>query len=166
MGDFSAFCNEHYAPLVRTLSLYCGDAAVAEEFAQEACARAFRDWKKVRTLGDPRAWLFKVAFNVANSYFRRAAAEKRARSRMGVRSSEHRDPDVAERLAVLEVLSNLTRKQRAVLVLRYQADLSVTEVADLLSLPEGTVKTLTRRALAAMRALPQLADLKEASDVV
>jgi RNA polymerase sigma-70 factor (ECF subfamily) len=163
---FSRFCETSYPPLVRALSLYCGSLETAQEVAQEACARAFRDWRKVSRLDDPKAWLFRVGFNTANSHFRRLSAERRATARIPPGSTTHSDPDAAERLAVLELLASLPKKQRAVLILRFEADLSVAEVAELLSLPEGTVKTLTRRALASLRESPAALELREVNDVV
>jgi RNA polymerase sigma factor (sigma-70 family) len=64
---------------------------------------------------------------------------------------------------VREAVAALPRRQRAVIVLRFFADLSVREVSELLGCPEGTVKTLSARALAVLRAT-DLAELKEATD--
>jgi DNA-directed RNA polymerase specialized sigma24 family protein len=81
-SEFAAFCVEEHPRLVGALSLYCGDRAVAEELAQDALSRACRDWNKIRHLGSPGAWTHRVAINLANSYFRRAAAETRAKRRL------------------------------------------------------------------------------------
>jgi RNA polymerase sigma factor (sigma-70 family) len=60
-------------------------------------------------------------------------------------------PDHGERSALWEFVQTLPRKQRAVLVLRYYEDLSEAEVADLLGVSVGTVKSQSSRALAALR---------------
>ena len=70
--------------------------------------------------------------------------------------SSHRLLKAAWRDAVLRALAGLSRQQRAILVLRYLEDLSVTETAQLLGCSTSTVTTQTSRALAAMRAAPQL----------
>ncbi len=80
---FRAFVDREYRPLVRGLALYCGDAAVAEELAQDAFARAFQRWSSVSGMARPDAWLRTVAFNLARSRFRRRAAERRAYTRHG-----------------------------------------------------------------------------------
>jgi RNA polymerase sigma factor (sigma-70 family) len=77
--------------------------------------------------------------------------------------TEQHDPDTPTAVAVRAAVAGLPRRERAVVVLRFFADFSVREVADLLGMPEGTVKTLTARALAGMRATG-LTDLQEASD--
>jgi len=81
-AEFADFCVAEHSRLVGALSLYCGDRTLAEELAQDALSRACRDWKKVRRLGAPGAWTHRVAINLANSHFRRAAIELRAKRRL------------------------------------------------------------------------------------
>jgi RNA polymerase sigma factor (sigma-70 family) len=61
------------------------------------------------------------------------------------------DDDTASALAVRHAVAQLPVRQRSALVLRYFADLSVAETADAMRCPEGTVKTLTRQAILALR---------------
>jgi RNA polymerase sigma factor (sigma-70 family) len=60
-------------------------------------------------------------------------------------------PDAADRLAVRAAVASLPPRQRAVLVLRYFDDLSVADAAAALDCAEGTVKSLTHQAIAALR---------------
>jgi RNA polymerase sigma-70 factor (sigma-E family) len=160
------FCRTEYPRLVGTLSLYCGDRYVAEELAQEAIVRVIGGWPKVRRLDAPGAWAHRVAINLANSHLRRELAERRAKQRLSARAPHvHHDPDTPSALAVREAVARLPKRQRAVVVLRFFADLSVREVADLLDCPEGTVKSLTAKALASLRAA-NLRELKEVSDAI
>jgi len=69
--------------------------------------------------------------------------------------------EVAVRMAVRDALGSLTRRQRAVLVLRIADDLPEAQVAQLLGCPLGTVKSALSRALAKLREDPQLAELME-----
>ena len=70
----------------------------------------------------------RVALNVANSYWRRLAAERKAKSRLEGHA-HHLEPDPAEAIAVRQALARLPKKQRSVLVLRFYVDLSVRDVA-------------------------------------
>ena len=108
--------------------------------------------------------MFRVAINLANSYYRRKAAERKAKSRLGV-ETYHRDPDVANAVAIREALAELPKRQRAVLILRFYADLSTRDVADALGMPEGTVKTLSHRAMKTLRANITPVALKEVTNV-
>jgi RNA polymerase sigma factor (sigma-70 family) len=165
-SEFAAFCVEEHPRLVGALSLYCGDRAVAEELAQDALSRACRDWSKIRHLGSPGAWTHRVAINLANSYFRRAAAEMRAKQRLQgeeiARTESSLDP--ATSLDIRKAVASLPRRQRTALILRYYVDLPVSEVAKAMDCPEGTVKTLTRKSIASLRQSLPLLELKEVSD--
>ena len=165
-GELAHFCRTEHPRLVGVLSLYCGDRYVAEELAQEAIVRVISDWGRVRRLDAPGAWAHRVAINLANSHLRRKLAERRAKQRLSARTPRaHHDPDTPTAVAVRAAVASLPKRQKAVVVLRFFADLSVREVADLLDLPDGTVKSLTSRALASLRAT-SLGELKEVSDVI
>lgn len=163
--ELAEFCHAEYRRLVGSLSLYCRDRHLAEELAQDALLRVVSNWGTVRDLRSPSGWAHRVAFNLANSYLRRRLAERRATRRLSARTVPHQpDPDTPTAVAVRAAVSGLPRRQRAVIVLRFFADLPVREVSELLGCPEGTVKTLTARALAALRATG-LTELTEAADV-
>jgi RNA polymerase sigma-70 factor (sigma-E family) len=146
-----AFIEREHPRLVGALSLYCGDADLAEEVAQEALARACRDWSRVASMRSPGAWTHRVAINLVNSWFRRRAAERRARARHGVPPEAAHEVDRADIVAIRHAVAALPPRQRAAVVLRYYADLPVAEAAAVLGCAEGTVKALTHRGLTALR---------------
>ncbi len=148
------FCCRIRPRLVGTLSFLCSDADVAEDLAQETLARVWVDWPKVRNLGDPAAtaWTYRVAVNLANSWLRRKAAERRVLARLAAGTRElHIDADAAGAIDLRRAVALLPRRQRTALVLRYYSDLSVADVADLMGCATGTVKALTSQALSALR---------------
>lgn len=151
--EFTAFCDQVYAPLVGALTLLCGgQRGVAEELCQDALARAYRDWHRIRHYDNPAAWVRRVALNLATSQLRRAAAERRARQRLAGRteaSAETRDATLS--VAVGEALQRLSEEQRAVVVLRYYLDLSVAQVAEATGRSASAVTSLTHRALQRLR---------------
>ncbi|MGH2735811.1 MAG: sigma-70 family RNA polymerase sigma factor [Actinomycetota bacterium] len=165
-SELSAFCGDEHPRLVGALSLYCGDHALAEELAQDALARACRDWSKVRRLTSPGAWVHRVAINLANSYFRRRAAETRAKHRLEGRRnpSGGEGLDRAAALTIRSAVASLPRRQRTALILRYFVDLPVREVAVVMECPEGTVKTLTSKAIASLRVGLPVVEMKEVRD--
>ncbi len=79
--EFREFFASQYARLCWLGLLLTGDQAEAEELAQEALARVWRDWARVRTMDSPGGYLHRVAMNLATSQLRRRAAERRARVR-------------------------------------------------------------------------------------
>ena len=143
--------------LVGSLSLFTGDGDLAQELAQETLARVCRDWRKVSNLDAPGAWAHRVALNLARSHFRHRSVARRHRDRLATAVVAH-DPDTATVLAVRNAVSQLPVRQRTALVLRYFADLSVAETAEAMRCPEGTVKTLTRQAILALRQMGLITD--------
>lgn len=144
------FCEREYPRLYGTLRLYCGDVWLAEELAQEALARAVRHWDTVGQMEAPGAWVHRVAINLANSSFRRSAAERRAlRRRPLARSVE--DSDSATLVAVRHAVAGLPPRQREVVILRFFHDLSVRAAATRMGCAEGTVKGLLSDAIRSLR---------------
>jgi RNA polymerase sigma factor (sigma-70 family) len=115
-------------------------------------------------MASPEAWMFRVGINLANSHLRRMAAERRAKERMD-RAPSYADDDPSDAIAVRSALADLPKRQRSVLVLRFYADLSVRDVAQALDIPEGTVKTLTRRGLKRLGDSMDPAELREVPNV-
>lgn len=150
-AELERVCRDEYRRVFGALVLYTGERALAEELTQEAFARACRDWRKVSRLDRPGAWVHRVAMNLARSRFRRRGSRRRAEARMRSAAAEHPIPPTAESLAVRDGVASLPDDERAVIVMRYFADLSVADTADVLGVPVGTVKTRTRRALATLR---------------
>lgn len=143
------FCAVVRPRLVGALVLFCGSAPLAEELAQEALARAYERWPRVETMRSPEAWTYRVAFNLARSAARRRAAERRALRRMNSRAPVL--PDAATALAVRHAVLALPSRQRAAIVARFYAGLSVAETAEALGCAAGTVRALTAQAIASLR---------------
>lgn len=162
--EAEGFCVRVRPWLVGSLSLYCGSTDVAEELAQDTLARVWDRWPTVRALQAPEAWAYRVALNLANSHYRRRAAERRARLRDAAPRLVTEDADAADAIAVRQAVAGLPRRQRAALVLRYYADLPVAETAVLLGCTPGTVKALTHQALASLRTSIGTLELQEAND--
>jgi RNA polymerase sigma-70 factor (sigma-E family) len=151
--ELVAFCTEIHPQLVGALTFYLGDQAVAEELAQEALVRIWQHWDELAAYTSPRSWAFRVAYNLANSGLRRRRAERRARARLGAPAEVDVDGRAwAERLAVRDAVAALPDRQRAAVVLRYFVGLPVEEAAAAMGCPDGTVKSLTSRAVARLRA--------------
>jgi RNA polymerase sigma-70 factor (ECF subfamily) len=144
------FCSAEWARLVGALSLYTGDRELAEELAQESLVRLVRHWRHVRSLDAPSAWLHRVAMNLAKSHFRRLRVARRI-----ARTTDNRrppEPDPAEALVIRAAVAQLPERERAAVVLRFYVGLPVRDTAAALGCPEGTVKTLTHRAIGMLRA--------------
>ena len=140
--------------LVGLLTAIGRNRADAEEVAQDAFVRLLENWDKVRDYADPEAWLRTVAVRLLVSRQRRRQVAARGLALLGRRAATAPPaaaPGHDEQLA--EALGALPVDQRAVLLLHHLHDLSVTEVAELLHVPTGTVKSRLSRARAALAPL-------------
>ncbi len=152
-GDESleAFCRRMRPRLLGALTLYCGERHVAEELAQETLARVWAHWSTVRSAPNPEAWTHRVGLNLAASHYRRRAAERRARGRLG-HEVDAPPVDPADMLAVRQAVARLPRGQRTAIILRYYLDLPVAETAAVMGCSEGNVKSQTARGIATLKA--------------
>jgi len=155
-AEFHDFVVARWPRLVRTAYLLTGDRHHAEDLAQTALTRAYQGWGRVRAADNPDAYLHRILVRCNASRFRRRRVAEHLTE---VPEGSH--PDVADqvvqRRALVAALQDLTRKQRAVLVLRFWSDLTEREAADVLGCSVGTVKSQTHRALARLRDHPALA---------
>lgn len=147
--DLTAFCHRELPRLVGALSLYCGDALLAQELAQEALTRVCQRWEEVRKKRSPQAWAHRVALNLAHSWYRRRSAERRALVRHG--GAQPVEPTSADDLAIRLAVARLPHAEREVLVLRYYLTYSVQEAAELTGRSPEAVRTLTHRAVSRLR---------------
>jgi RNA polymerase sigma-70 factor (sigma-E family) len=147
--QFPEFFTSQYGRLRRLGFLLTGDWAQAEDLAQEALVRVWWRWSLVRRQAHPEAYARKVLVNRHRSLLRRLRVEARHASQARVEAGDRGQPE--QRLTVRAAIRRLPARQRAILVLRYHEDLPEREVARLLRIPVGTVKSSTSRALARLR---------------
>lgn len=149
--EFRVFCRGIRPRLVGALALHCGNRTVAEDLTQEALARAWERWSRVREARSAQAWTFRVAFNLSASRFRRLGAERRARQRAGVVSEGYENVDRATVISVRKAVRELPMRRRTAIVLRYYLELPVSETAAVMGCSQGTVKALCAQAVTALR---------------
>jgi RNA polymerase sigma factor (sigma-70 family) len=151
--EIREFLARDYATVVNGLALAYGSWSSAEDAVQEALARAWERGERGLRIDVPRRWVVTVARNLLRDRFRRFLAELRVRDRL---AAGERDRDglgsADDRIDVAAAVAALPGRQREVVVLRYLVDLEEAEIARILRLPLGTVKSSlfrARRALAA-----------------
>jgi DNA-directed RNA polymerase specialized sigma24 family protein len=141
-AGFDRFYQEHYAWAVRVGHLLTGDRWTAEDVAQESFSRMHTRFGE---LDNPAAFLHTCVLNACRSLHRRKVREAE-RPRPPCPGPLH-----LEAMELLDALDRLPYRQKAVLVLRYYADLSEAEIASALDCRPGTVKSLAARGLAQLR---------------
>ncbi|WLQ35114.1 SigE family RNA polymerase sigma factor [Streptomyces castrisilvae] len=150
-GVFREFAEARMGPLFRSACLLTGgDTHFAEDLVQDTLGRMYAVWGRVTRLGNPAAYAQTVLVRCYLGHRRRRSAGERPSDTLPDRAD--RDPgDSALRMTLLDALRGLPPKDRAVIVLRYWEDRSVTETADALHVSSAAVRTRSTRALARLR---------------
>ena len=129
-----------------------GNAADAEDACQEALLAAWSAWPRLRDPARFDAWFDRILVNTCIEHLRRQARRPH--------STLPEDPDIADRDtlegpvamdAIGRALGRLSPEHRAVVVLRFWADLSTDAIAERLGVPGGTVRSRLHYALGALR---------------
>ncbi|WP_370617919.1 SigE family RNA polymerase sigma factor [Mumia sp. Pv 4-285] len=149
--SFEAFVAVRWTPMFRLAHALTGNRSDAEDVVQSAFAKAYSSWQRVQVADHPDAYVRRMVVNEARDGWRRRWRHvERSVPDVPERGNVGHADAVATSDQVWRCLQRLPAKQRAVVVLRYFEDLSEREVATVLGIPPGTVKS---RASAAMRAL-------------
>jgi len=153
---FREYVATHSRDLLRTAWLLTGDWASAEDLVQTALLAC---WPKWPSLTAPDAYVRKALLNTFLSWRRRRSAGERVSAALPEAVADDLVGPAELRESVRSALAALAPRERAVVVLRYYADRSEAETAQLLGLAPGSVKRYAADALAKLRTAPSLAGL-------
>ncbi len=157
IADFETLVEYHSAEIFRYLWRMMGDAPDAEDCLQEAFLRAYGAYDRLKDDSNPRAWLYKIATNVALTHLKR-------RGRLASRTADvdpalaHDGDSVSEQVdrrldleSVRQAVEALPHKQRASLMLRKFQGLSYAEIAAALDSSEAAVRANVYQGLKKLR---------------
>ena len=135
-----------------------GDRLEAEDLVHDAAVTAWRAWPSLRDPGRLDAWFQRIVVNACRDRLRHRKHERLRFVGREAHASEHPasaaiEDGLLDRELVGQALETLSPEAKVVVVLRYESDLTVPQIADLLGLPEGTVKSRLHGALARLRSV-------------
>ena len=149
--DFDGFVTAEGARLVGLARRSLRDPHAAEDVVQDVLARAYLRWDRISRLEDPRAYVNRMVLNACTSWWRRPARRETPVEQDADRGEEPQDVALVERDSMLQLLRRLPGKQRVVLVLRHYERMDDDEIARLLGVSTGTVRSNAFRGLARLR---------------
>jgi RNA polymerase sigma factor (sigma-70 family) len=146
---FEEFFRDEYGRLAKACLLLTGDPHEAEELAQEALARAYERWDRVRQMESPEGYVYRTALNLNRNRLRGL----RVRSRRASVQTVGAGPEAAAeaRHLVLQALAALTREQREAVVLVGWLGFDAEEAGRLLGIAPGSVRGRVHRARILLR---------------
>jgi RNA polymerase sigma factor (sigma-70 family) len=149
--DLNELYDASYRRLVVQIYAICGDLAQAEDAVQDAFVTALRKSSQLTLIDNPEAWVRTVALNHVRRGWRHATVVRRYRAKVpGPQAPVEVGP---EHVAIVTALAEVDADQREAVVLHYLADLPLADIAALLGVPEGTVKSRLARARGRLAAL-------------
>jgi RNA polymerase sigma factor (sigma-70 family) len=152
--DFERLYAAEAQGLFGFLAYRTGDRALAEDLMADAFERALRSRRKFdRRRGSERTWLYAIALNALRDHARRRAAEQRALGLAGPAEEAGEDglSAVEHRDELQRALARLSAEEREAISLRFGAELTVPEVAELLGEKLTTVEGRVYRGLRKLR---------------
>ena len=150
---FSAFVADRSRHLLQAAHLLTGDRHRAEDLLQTALTRCYLRWDRIN---DPEGYVRRSMVNAHIDWWRRKPSREVPTDVLPDTALTDGADAHAIRQSVLSALATLSRRQRAVVVLRYYEDLSEAEIARFLGCSPGTVKSAASRAMAQLRTVPGL----------
>jgi RNA polymerase sigma-70 factor (sigma-E family) len=150
-SDFRAFAASRWPRMLRTAYLLSGHHQDAEDLVQTALEKAYVKWDRVQRSDDPDAYVWRIMINAHRDRLRLRRVREWLTTWIPERQTRDTSEQTAHRDVLLRALLRLPPPQRLAVVLRYLEDRSETEVAHLLGLRLGTVRSQTARGLEKLR---------------
>jgi RNA polymerase sigma factor (sigma-70 family) len=146
--QFEDFFDSEFRRLAKAMFLVTGDGHTAEELAQEAMARTYERWGRVRNMANPAGYAYRIAFNLHRRGFRRRGRGGRADV-----GSDPQDPEVivGSRSELAEAFAYLTVEQRQAVVLVEWLGYPAEEAGSILGIDAASVRGRLHRARETLR---------------
>ncbi len=158
--EYSAYVSARWTTLLRAAILLGCPSHEAEDLVQATLVKCYVAWDKVRNAHDKDAYVYRILVNTHTSNRRRFWGRERPVDDMPVAAAVNDETELSDLTdSVQRALAGLSRQSRAVVVLRYFADLTEQQTAYALGVPSGTVKSRLSRALDHLADDPNLCDL-------
>ncbi|WP_226682319.1 RNA polymerase sigma factor [Sutcliffiella horikoshii] len=168
---FEAFVHRYHVPIHQYTERLLKDSKKAEDVVQETFIRLLKQLKSKQIPTYPKAWLYRVASNICKDYWRSAQyrSEDTAKEEMPVTVDQQASViEIYERQEtrkeMLASLKSLSESQQQIVTLRFYQDMKLKEIADILDLPLGTVKSNLFHALKKLKGVLSKEAEKEAEN--
>ena len=151
-ADFAQIYAAHHTEALALAFLLCGDRTRAEDAVADAFVKVYRQMSRGEVL-QPRAYLHRAVVNQIHSGFRRSTLERRHAGTVSgdTRGWRRADDEIADYEEMLAALRELPQRQRTAVVLRFYQDMSEKQIAEVMGVAVGTVKSSLHRGLERLR---------------
>jgi RNA polymerase sigma-70 factor (sigma-E family) len=158
---FVDFVRSRATALYRYAYLLAGNSHDADDLVQDALIRLRGAWPRVQRRDDPIGYARTTIARLHISAWRRRRRESVVAEMPETTADDPGFADATRRAALAQALAALPPRQRAVIVLRFYEDQTEEQIAEILGISRGTVRSQATRALAKLRATPRLELIEE-----
>lgn len=147
-GEFSAYASARWGALVRSGMVLGCTVDEAHDLAQITLLRCYKAWRKVERADNRDAYVYRILLNCHRDSRRRRWWGEQPTETLPDQAIPDATGQVATTDAVQRALDDLSAVNREAVVLRYYANLTEAQIADVLNIATGTVKSRLSRAVA------------------
>ena len=148
---FIILMNQCKEQIYRTAFAYVKEEETALDIVQEVVCKAY---KSIENLREPKffnTWIMRIAINVATDFYNKKSKVVCMEKEELLSKIDAKYDDNDERLFLMESLDKLDEKYKKIIVLKYFDDLTFKDIAEILEMPENTVKTNLYKGLSILR---------------
>ncbi len=163
-GDERAYITlfkQYEADIYRMAYVYVKNQEDALDIVQET---AYKSFSQIKTLKNPayfKTWLIRIAINNALSHLRKEKKVIHLKPEYAETLPTNEKEDVSLQITLKGLIEGLDDNEKSVVLLRFYADHTISEISDILDIPLGTVKTILYRSLEKLRMQMKREDIYE-----
>lgn len=151
-ADFREYVNARGRALLRSAYLLTGNLADAEDLVQSALAKTYQAWDRIEDRAAIDGYVRRAIINTHISWWRRRKVDEYPTDEIPDQPVADTSADSELRDMLKRAIDRLPQRMRAAVVLRFFEDMTEAEVAEVLGISQGTVKSTVSRAVAKLRA--------------
>ncbi len=149
--DFRDYVRTRRRALLRTAYLLTGNLADAEDLVQSALAKTYFAWDRIEDRGSLDGYVRRAIINTHISWWRRRRVQEYPTDELPEQAVADHATGSELQETLRQAVDRLPQRMRAAIMLRYYDDMTEAEVADVLGVSLGTVKSTVARAVAKLR---------------
>jgi RNA polymerase sigma-70 factor (sigma-E family) len=150
-ADFREFVSSRGRALLRSAYLMTGNLADAEDLVQSALAKTYQAWDRIEDRKALDGYVRRAMVNTHISWWRRRRVDEYPTDDIPDQPAADTSHNSELHDTLQRAIDRLPQRMRAAVVLRYFEDMTEAEVADILGVSQGTVKSTVSRAVAKLR---------------
>lgn len=163
-GDEKAYITlfkQYEVDIYRMAYIYVKNQEDALDIVQETAYKSYSQIKTLKNQEHFKTWLIRIAINNALSHLKKEKKVVHLKPEYADIFSTNQNEDISLQITLKDLIEGLNENEKSVVLLRFYADHTISEISSILSIPLGTVKTILYRSLEKLRMKMKKEDIYE-----